>query len=117
MRGYAEYNFPAFARATRLWRDYGYEVISPAEHDLQSGFDPEKSLEENAFDTQAALLWDIQQIIDPDTEALYMLTDWEASFGANTEHSVAVGIGKAVFYESPKDEAKYVYRPYGAFAR
>jgi hypothetical protein len=117
MRGYPLYNFPAFARATRMWRERGYDVVSPAEHDLQMGFNPEIATDEQGFDVQAALRWDIEQLLSPDMEAIYMLDGWEASFGASTEHAVAAGIGLERFYETPKDEARYIYREHTAVAR
>jgi hypothetical protein len=117
MRGYPSFNFPAFVEATWKLRDKGHEVISPAEHDLDMGFDPTLSIEENNFDVKRALAWDISQIIDPDTEALYMMKDWEASTGASIEHSVAYGIGLQIQYESAKDTTKYIYRAHTAVAR
>lgn len=39
MRGYKDHNFPAFLAAAEQLRDKGYVVFSPAEHDIESGFD------------------------------------------------------------------------------
>ena len=52
-----------------MWRERGYDVVSPAEHDLQMGFNPEIATDEQGFDVQAALRWDIEQLLSPDMEA------------------------------------------------
>ena len=39
MRGYEAFNHPAFHRATKLLRDLGHDVFSPAEHDNSVGLD------------------------------------------------------------------------------
>lgn len=115
MRGYTEFNFPAFARATRMLRARGHEVISPAENDLSSGFDPTRGVAEQDFDVRNALRWDIEQILTCD--AVYMLNGWEGSTGASIEHSVAHGIGLQIQYESPKDRERFYYRAHTAFTK
>ena len=39
MRKYPEFNHPAFHQAARLLRAEGYDVFSPAEHDIRMGLD------------------------------------------------------------------------------
>lgn len=108
MRGLPLHNFPAFERASAYLRDLGWEVISPAEHDLEQGFDPAQSVEEQGFDTTEALRWDIEQIVTR-CNAVYMLERWEDSRGATLEHTLARALGIQVLYQSPKDTDRYVY--------
>ena len=109
MRGYSEFNFPAFARVAALLRQQGHDVISPHEHDLSLGLDPNKPLDEQAFPitTEDLLRWDLEQIIKVCTD-LYMMAGWEQSEGATTEHTVARALRLRIHYELPKDE-RYIY--------
>lgn len=93
MRGHAQYNFPAFHRATEYLRDSGWSVWSPAEHDLACGFDPNGTLD--GFDFVAAFTWDIQHILLSD--AIHLLPGWQMSSGAITELVAAVTFGKSVY--------------------
>lgn len=93
MRGYDQFNFPAFHSATQDLRNRGHFVHSPAEHDEASGFDPTLNTLDN-FDLQAAFAWDIEQVLWCD--ALVMLPGWHASQGSNIEVSVGRAVGKRV---------------------
>ncbi|MDR5856625.1 DUF4406 domain-containing protein [Caballeronia sp. LZ062] len=84
MSGYPELNFPAFdAEAARL-RAFGYEIVNPAEIDV--GPNP---------DWLTAMRAGIKQLVDCDGIAL--LPGWQASAGANIEHSLARGLGLRVY--------------------
>lgn len=96
MRGYPRHNFPAFLAAAAHLREAGYEVVSPAEHDLDLGFDPELSVEEQGFDLAAAFTWDIQQVLA--CEAIVLLPGYENSTGAMIELNVARMCGKAALH-------------------
>jgi hypothetical protein len=91
MRGYAEFNFPAFIEAAVKLRWKGYSVLSPAEHDLEEGFDPERTLEEQGFDLRAALRWDLDAVLSSDL--VVVLPGWERSQGAQAEVAVALAAG------------------------
>lgn len=91
MRGYAEYNFPAFADACARLRAVGHIVISPHEHDLENGFDPARSLAEQGFDLRAALRWDLDSVLSADR--VVVLPGWEHSSGAQAEVAVAKAAG------------------------
>lgn len=95
MRGRREYNFPAFRQAAELLRLLGHEVVSPAEHDLEHGFDPTRSIEEQDFDLRAALTWDLQQVLAAD--AVVTLMGWEHSAGARAEVAAAHAAGIPTF--------------------
>lgn len=99
MRGHAEYNFPAFAAAATGLRAAGWEVVSPAEHDLAAGFDPtgltgSEDLDELGFDLAAAVEWDVAQVCAAD--AVVVLPGWEQSTGATLEVRVARVLGRPV---------------------
>ena len=116
MRGYPEFNFPAFDKAAYMLRQEGWDVLSPAEHDRAVGFDPSVDLyDQPKFDLAAAFRWDIQSLLEVD--AVYFLKDYEASVGAITEHSIAVALGLQRMYEVPRDEELYEYLPHISYLR
>ena len=96
MRGYPNFNFPAFDAAAAKLRDEGWEVVSPAEHDRSEGFDESKGEVDSAFLVKA-FTWDVEQILAAD--AVYFLPGWQASEGATLEHAVAQSTGKKIIYD------------------
>jgi hypothetical protein len=105
MRGILYYNFPVFDSAANGLREKGYEVISPADLDREHGcFDAlmlagayyDWDIIPAGFDLDAAVLRDVQGIIDSD--AIMMLKGWEASVGARAEKAVAEWLGRKVLY-------------------
>lgn len=82
MRGYEEFNFPAFASATKRLRNAGYDVVSPHEIDLQGGFDP-YSADPSGKELAQMLARDAMAIADCDGIAL--LPGWYDSEGARWE--------------------------------
>jgi hypothetical protein len=91
MRGYEQFNFPAFAEAAATLREDGWEVISPHELDELDGFNPER---------YSAAPPDLQkmaqiQLMQRDLDALKMcaaialLPGWEKSRGATCELAFA----------------------------
>lgn len=107
MRGCIRYNFDTFIRIATQLRDTGLHVISPAEHDLEMGFNPDLSLEDQDFDIQKAMAWDIEQVLACD--ALYLLPGWRDSQGAMLEHDVAYGVGKVIYEQSWDNEDEFFY--------
>ena len=99
MRGYKDFNFPAFDAAADRLRADGWRVLNPAEHDRNGGFD-ETLNTLDGFDMHDAFRWDIEAVLASD--AIYMLAGWENSHGANIEHSVAKAIGLELLYEEPR---------------
>ncbi len=83
MRGYQDYNFPAFEEAERSLRDAGWHVFSPRENDAESGLTGTSEL--------MPLKWymrkDLAQVASSD--AVFFLPGWEESKGAMLEHQVA----------------------------
>lgn len=94
MTGLPRYNFPAFATGASELRAAGFTVRSPAEHDLDDGFDPALPAEEQGFDVMLALLWDVESVIASDGVAV--LPGWDQSVGATIEVEVALALGKPV---------------------
>lgn len=96
MRGYPNFNFPAFDRAAAELRSQGWDVVSPAEHDRSVGFDETKADATPEF-LVSAFAWDVEQILACD--AVYFLPGWENSEGATLEHAVAKSTGKRILYD------------------
>jgi hypothetical protein len=84
MRGYKEYNFPAFRVAAARLRELGYEVWSPAERDEQEGFDPKT---DEAKSTAYYMAYDLKAVCESD--AVAVLPGWRESTGAKLEVHVA----------------------------
>lgn len=93
MRGYKDFNFPAFDKAAAELREEGHEVFNPAEKDREH--DPVGKTwkskdgdivkaESKGFDRRVAIRADLDYIIDH-ADAIALLPGWEASKGANAE--------------------------------
>ena len=98
MRGYPEFNFPAFFAAARDLResDPHLIVINPAWHDEDCGLDVngmtgDEDLSEQGFSLKDALSWDLQQVLASDY--LVLLKGWEKSTGALLEVRTAIASG------------------------
>lgn len=107
MRGYPEFNFPAFRNASELLRAQGHTVFSPAEKDEQvhgndfSSQFPTGSLEDatsQGFSLRRALNDDLSWITEK-ADAVYMLKGWENSSGALSEWFTARALGLSFIYE------------------
>jgi dATP/dGTP diphosphohydrolase/uncharacterized protein DUF4406 len=93
MRALPLYNFPAFEAACKDLRAKGWTVWSPAEHDLEGGFDP-ATTDMADFNLADALVWDFQKIME--SSYLIVLPGWEKSTGTTWEATVAYATGKPV---------------------
>lgn len=84
MTGITDLNFPAFHAAAALLRARGYEVVNPAEInvDPKAGWD-------------ACIRKDIKELVDCD--GVVMLPNWMESRGATLEHHIASSLGMRVF--------------------
>lgn len=91
MRGYVNFNFDAFDEAATFLRMSGHEVLCPADHDRESGFNPTLDNDMDGFDLKAAMRWDLQAVLRSDLVAL--LSGWEMSEGATMEVNVAEAAG------------------------
>lgn len=106
MRKIPEFNFPAFAAAKAVIERLDPEavVFSPAQKDLDAGFDTtgrtghEDLKYELGFDLRAALAMDCEWICSTATE-IYMLRGWSRSSGARAELALAQALGLTVGYQ------------------
>ncbi len=87
MRGYPLSNFPAFLMAARILTARGFEILSPAEKDIEAGFDPSRPAEDQNFDVGAAFRWDFENVVKSD--GVILMPGWEHSTGAKAERVVA----------------------------
>ena len=94
MRTLPLFNFPAFEAATAALRAKGWVIHSPAEHDLETGFDP-ATTDLADFNLAGALVWDFTKIME--SSCLIVLPGWEKSAGTTWEATVAYATGKPVF--------------------
>lgn len=96
MRGYDDYNYPAFHAGAAKLRRLGWEVFSPAEHDVTAGFatPDEAAKPENLM----GLMADDLRFILTEADALYLLPGWSKSSGANLELQAAQFKGIDVIY-------------------
>jgi hypothetical protein len=94
MRGYSQFNFKEFDRVGAILREHGYDVLSPAEHDRETGFD-ETLNSLDGFDLEEAMLWDLAAVERSDS--VIFLHGWQKSEGCRME------------YEHAKKHKKFVY--------
>jgi nucleoside 2-deoxyribosyltransferase len=97
MRNYPAYNFHAFHKATAHLRAMGFTVISPAEMDVEHGFDPIANPGQQPTETLAqCMARDLAAVAKCDMVAV--LDGWEKSEGASIEVEVARRLKKGVIY-------------------
>lgn len=108
MRGYPQYNFPAFTAAAKQLRDRGYFVFSPHEKDIElhgeaafnGSVDRQGEVASNAgFSLRAAFKLDADFICD-EADGVALLAGWETSRGARAESAIAVAIGVPRFTQA-----------------
>jgi hypothetical protein len=107
MRGYPDFNFPAFKDMAEWLRLKGYTVFNPAERDESvHGPDVGKSATgdlgeavQKGFSLREALAADMKFIAE-EADAIYMLAGWEASAGARAEWALAQALGLQTFYQA-----------------
>ncbi len=87
-------NHPAFNEAAAKLRACGFEVFSPAEHDVAMGFDPATATQEQMdnFDIRAALKADLSWIAD-NADMVVTLPGSSRSLGVAAEVALAEAIG------------------------
>lgn len=115
MRGYENYNYPAFDYRAGKLKEMDWTVINPAELDRNEGkpmndpmaFSPDTNYEDHEF-MRRALRRDMDALCD-DCTAIYMMADWENSRGAKAEWHLAKALGLDIFYEIPLPNLSEVY--------
>lgn len=104
MRGHALFNFPAFDAVSAIFRNYGIDVVSPADISRQDGFDP-ATLPEDYDWSQLPDFLDFDTLIEHDLRALStcdsiaLLPGWNTSQGARMELAKALELGLDVHLE------------------
>lgn len=119
MRGYPQFNFPAFHEATALLRSQGHEVFNPAEQDIERhGADfatnnptgDERQAAQKGFSLRQALGDDLAWICST-ADAIAMLPGWMGSKGARAELATAEALGLQVLYLREKIGCGCTRRP------
>jgi hypothetical protein len=106
MRGYPNFNFPAFHQAAQMLRDAHYTVFNPAERDasefgnVNSATGSEEEFAEKVGMTRLELarncfLADTTWICK-EADAIALLPGWEKSKGACAEKALAEALGLEV---------------------
>lgn len=117
MTGFKHFNFPAFDNEARRYREKGYEVFNPADHDrdllnkehdwLPSEEDSEgpwkvwkASVTEGKLPSLRDMLGADLQWIAEEADAIHMLPGWENSRGANAEWALAKALDLKIHYST-----------------
>lgn len=108
MRGYPDFNFPAFHANAKVLRSLGHTVFSPAEKDEEQhgkeAFQGKVELQEAkasnvGFSLRKALQMDLDYIC-AHAEAVCLMKGWELSKGAQAESATATALGLRRFIET-----------------
>lgn len=104
MRGYPNFNFPAFDYAAAKLRGQGFVVFSPAERDREvhgTALEQNKTGDEQeaasnvGFSLNDALKADMDWICDQ-AQVIALLPGWAKSSGANAEKALATALGLTI---------------------
>lgn len=95
MRGYAEFNFPAFHYAAAKLRAEGHEVFSPAEKGEEKELTADSNLQEKLAFRRKVFRIDTTYICD-EAEQVALLPGWEFSPGARAERALGEAIGLSI---------------------
>lgn len=109
MTGYPKLNSDAFSEVAEAFREAGFDVFNPVDHDIalygqewiedHTGENDEELAEKFDFDYGATLADELHWICTY-ANAVAMLPGWEHSKGARAEHAAAVACGLKIFYLS-----------------
>jgi hypothetical protein len=105
MRGHAFFNFPEFDKARDKLKAAGWDVISPADLDRETGFDETAFPLDYDWVDLKKIGFSIEDAIDRDVaalkqcDAIYMLDSWPRSTGANAELWLARWLGLDVYFQ------------------
>ena len=107
MRGYPEFNFPAFRVAAAKLRAEGHIVFSPAEKDEEvHGQEFSKSFKTGSLEAAEATGFSLRRALGDDlawitseADGVYLLAGWENSRGALAEKATAEALGLEILYE------------------
>ena len=103
MRGIPQFNFPMFHKYTKILREEGYSVTSPAEMDTEDwGEEAFKdplglTVDHPDFDLRSTLGADLE-FICTSADVVAVLPNWENSKGVKAEIATAEALGIEVIY-------------------
>jgi hypothetical protein len=95
MSGIPQFNFPLFIRATKMLREAGYNIVSPAELDAEHGLDTQAMGSKDGDASKLTQTWgdllarDVKIISDV-AQGIIFLPNWFTSRGAKLEAFVAL---------------------------
>lgn len=98
MRGYDQYNFPAFDEMCEKVRNQGDIPIGPQELDRLFGWDENEEREVTRQEMINFLLRDLV-IILTECDGIVVLNGWKNSTGAKAEVALAQAIGLPIYNE------------------
>lgn len=127
MRGFREFNFPAFREAAEALRAEGHFVFSPADRDnARYGTDISAGNETGSEQLAAAVHgFSLREALAADTawicataDAIAMLPGWQLSKGATAERVLAIALGLPVLsvYDVMRPKAPVYPAPDAAYA-
>lgn len=101
MRGYPNFNFPAFDYAAAKLREEGHEVFSPAERDRAvHGTALEQNATGNEDEAASNVGFSLREALGADmawisqhAQGIALLPGWEKSNGATAEGALGVALG------------------------
>lgn len=108
MRGYPDFNFPAFFKAAKKFRSEGHEVFNPADQDIKEYGDIFHSERGELRDIppwysiRKSLAWDMARICE--SEAIVLLPGWEDGSGTLAEFFLARTLGLKFIYLKDNNE-------------
>jgi hypothetical protein len=105
MRGYDNYNFPAFDATSNFIRGLGHVAVNPADldrvHEGWVDYPPDDMVIDIDL-KKRCMTRDLLAIMECD--AIYLMQGWEKSKGAQAELALAKFLGLSVYYEDQVDE-------------
>ena len=100
MRGYPQYNYPAFNAADEWLTLQGWEVKSPAK--ISKTFGTPSAIDANPYLLARLMRYEIEVLEKCD--AIYLLRGWEKSVGAKEELAVALREGLEIIVQGGGEE-------------
>ena len=97
MRGYKDFNFPAFRRYAKRLRKDGFEVFNPAEKGVEAEAEKNPDLQNSLAFRRKVFQMDTEYICHK-ADIIAMMPGWEMSAGARAEHALSLAIGIKVMY-------------------
>lgn len=99
MRGYPQFNYPAFTAAAAMLRSEGHVVFNPAENDVNTGNKADAGFADGDLAKAAAGGFSLRRALGDDlawicaeADGIALLPGWQKSKGANAEHATAVAL-------------------------